>query len=155
TPLIPALWQFQQLGGLDIQDRCQLSENLQTGVIAAFFELAQIAAADLRLVSEIILREPSFVPQTAQIGGEHLSQVHARSEANCSTCAPRYTKQNKRLRAAESHGRGPDAARRMALRMGAVHGPSTKSHFNRLQRFNASGIFADDYGHKTLWDEFC
>lgn len=25
----------------------------------------------------------------------------------------------------------------------------------RMQRITASGIFGDDYGHKTLWDEYC
>jgi hypothetical protein len=25
----------------------------------------------------------------------------------------------------------------------------------RLQRLDASGIYGDDYQHKTLWDEFC
>lgn len=25
----------------------------------------------------------------------------------------------------------------------------------RLQRLDASGIYGDDYRHKTLWDEFC
>jgi hypothetical protein len=31
------------------------------------------------------------VAKAAQIGGEHLSQIHARSEAICSTFTPRYT----------------------------------------------------------------
>ena len=26
---------------------------------------------------------------------------------------------------------------------------------HRMQRIDASGIFGDDYRHKTLWDEFC
>jgi hypothetical protein len=42
-----------------------------------------------------VLGEPLFVPQAAEIGGKHLPQIHARSEAICSKCAPRYTKQKR------------------------------------------------------------
>ena len=27
--------------------------------------------------------------------------------------------------------------------------------FHRMQRIPASGIFGDDYRHRTLWDEYC
>jgi hypothetical protein len=32
--------------------------------------------------------------QAAQIGGENLSQIHARSQANCSKFTPRYIEQS-------------------------------------------------------------
>ena len=31
----------------------------------------------------------------------------------------------------------------------------TRKVIHRLQRFQASGIFEDDYIYKTLWDEYC
>ena len=49
----------------------------------ALLELAKIAAAYVRLIGQLILRDALCIAQSSQIGGEHLPQVHAGSEANC------------------------------------------------------------------------
>ena len=49
----------------------------------AGFELAQIASAHFCFIGEILLRHSSRVPQAAQIGGKHVSQVHARLKTGC------------------------------------------------------------------------
>lgn len=50
----------------------------------ALLKLAQIAAANLGLIGQFVLRQAPRVPQAAQIGGEYPSQVHARREARTS-----------------------------------------------------------------------
>jgi hypothetical protein len=85
-----------RLGWLDAERIPQPADNLQAGVISTFFELGEVAAADLGFVREIVLRQPLRVPKAAQVRSEHLAQVHARSEAICSKSTPRYTEQSDR-----------------------------------------------------------
>src|SRR6267143_1840006 len=72
APVAPLAWadlvprQLQQLCWLNIESLGQPADDLQTRVEGALFELAQIAAADLCLIGEIILREPLFVAKAAQ-----------------------------------------------------------------------------------------
>jgi len=47
----------------------------------ALFELTQIAAADAGLAGQVVLGQASGIAQPAQIGGKHVPQVHAGSEA--------------------------------------------------------------------------
>src|SRR6185437_8735946 len=72
----------------------QATHDFEAGVVGACLQLGQITSTDLSFISEIVLRQAFCVSQTAQICREHLSQIHARSEALCSKCAPRYTEQN-------------------------------------------------------------
>ena len=70
------------------------ANNLQARIEGTLFKLAQIAPAHFRLVGEIVLRKPLLMAQAAQVGSEHVSQVHARSGATRSKYAPRYIEQN-------------------------------------------------------------
>src|SRR5215472_2719047 len=81
---------LQQLVGFDTKCLGQLPYDLQACLEGALLELVQIAPAYLRFIGEIVLREPLLMAVSAQIGGEHVSQIHARSGATCSKCAPRY-----------------------------------------------------------------
>src|SRR5215472_16107798 len=81
---------LQQLVGFDTKCLGQLPYDLQACVEGAFLELAQIAPAHLRFIGEIVLREPLLMAESAQVGGEYVSQIYARSGATCSKCAPRY-----------------------------------------------------------------
>jgi len=63
----------------------------------ALFKLTQVAAADICFVGKTILRKASCIAQAAQICGEDISQIHARSHANRSKYAPRYIEQNFQL----------------------------------------------------------
>src|SRR5215472_17393459 len=85
---------LQQLVGFDTECLGQLPYDLQACVKGALLELAQIAPANLRFIGEIVLREPLLMAESAQVGGEHVSQIHARSGATCSKCAPRYIERN-------------------------------------------------------------
>jgi hypothetical protein len=76
-----------------VAQRAQPADDLQARVIGAPFELSEIAATDFSIIGEVVLGQPLLMPQALQIYGEHLAQVHARSEAICSQCAPRYTDQ--------------------------------------------------------------
>jgi hypothetical protein len=48
--------------------------NLQADVEFALLDLAQLAPA----IGKVILRQPSLVPNSAQVCGEHVPQVQAR-----------------------------------------------------------------------------
>src|SRR5215472_6343798 len=72
---------LQQLVGFDTKCLGQLPYDLQACVKGALLELAQIAPANLRFIGEIVLREPLLMAESAQVGGEHVSQIHARSGA--------------------------------------------------------------------------
>src|SRR5215469_8139576 len=78
---------LQQLVGFDTKCLGQLPYDLQACVEGALLELAQIAPAHLRFISEIVLREPLLMAESAQVGGEHVSQIHARSRATCLKCS--------------------------------------------------------------------
>jgi len=80
--------QLQELGGFYTKGLGQPSDDLQARVEGALLKLAQIASTHFRLVGEIVLRKPLFMAQAAQVGGEHVSQVHARSGATRSKYAP-------------------------------------------------------------------
>src|SRR5215469_2986862 len=81
---------LQQLVGFDTKCLGQLPYDLQACVEGALLELTQIAPAHLRFIGEIVLREPLLIADSAQVGDEHVSQIHPRSGATSSKCAPRY-----------------------------------------------------------------
>ena len=54
----------------------RLSTIFRPAKYAPFFELREIDAADLGFVGEVALRQLLRVPQTAQVGGEHVAQIH-------------------------------------------------------------------------------
>ena len=58
------------------------------------WSLRKIASAHLCFIRQVILRKPFGMTQPTKIGGEHLPQIHARSEAIPSKYAPRYIEQN-------------------------------------------------------------
>ena len=63
------------------QRRAIPDHPLQARVERALLQLTQIAPADFRLVWKIVLRHAPRVPQTPQIAGENLPQIHAGSRA--------------------------------------------------------------------------
>ena len=85
---------LEQLGRFDFQHGGELTDDLQTGIERALFELAQVAPANFGLICEVVLRKLFRMTQSAQISGKHFPQVHAVSEPTCSKCTPRYTEQN-------------------------------------------------------------
>jgi hypothetical protein len=63
SPPAPPRWQLQQLGRLDIEDGGELADDLQARIERALLKLAQVAAAYLGFIGEIVLRQPFVVPQ--------------------------------------------------------------------------------------------
>jgi hypothetical protein len=86
--------QAQQFGGVYSQHLGDTTDDPQTCVESALFQLAQIASAHTGLVSQVVLRHAPCIAKTAQISGKYISQIHARSEANCSKYTPRYIEQS-------------------------------------------------------------
>src|SRR5690348_14787520 len=76
--------QLQEFRWFYFQDVGQLSDDLEAGVEGSFFELAQIAAADLGLIGQVVLRHVSFMPHSAQIGRENAPQIHGSSGTSSS-----------------------------------------------------------------------
>jgi hypothetical protein len=74
----------QELSGLNAKSLRKTADDVETCVKGAFLELAKIAAAYVRLIGQLILRDALCIAQSSQIDGEHLPQVHAGSQANCS-----------------------------------------------------------------------
>ena len=85
---------FQKLRRFNLERFREPLDDLETGIKAALFDLAQITPADASLVRKRILRQPAGVAEAAQIGGKDVSQVHARCETGCLEYAPRYIEQN-------------------------------------------------------------
>ena len=74
---------LQELSGLNAKSLRKTADDVETCVEGAFLELAEIAAAYVRLIGQFILRDALCMAQSSQIGGERLPQIHAASEANC------------------------------------------------------------------------
>jgi hypothetical protein len=85
--------QPEQLRRFDVQRVCDFAHDLQAGIEGAFLDLAQVAPADVRLIRKIVLRQPFGVAQAAHVCGEHIAEIHPRSQTDCSKCAPRFTEQ--------------------------------------------------------------
>jgi hypothetical protein len=73
----PLLWNLQEFSGLNAKSFRKMADDVEACVEGAFLELAEIAAAYVRLIGQLILRDALCVAQSSQIGGEHLPQVHA------------------------------------------------------------------------------
>ena len=80
----PLLWNLQEFSGLNAKSLRKAADDAEACVECAFLELAEIAATYIRLVSQLVLRDALCIAQSSQIGGEHLPQIHAGSQANCS-----------------------------------------------------------------------
>lgn len=65
--------QPQKFSRLGIEHNGKFSYDPQAGVKHAFLQLAQIAATDLSLICEFVLRQTFRVSQAAKIRGEDLS----------------------------------------------------------------------------------
>jgi hypothetical protein len=89
----PLPWCLQQFGRLDVESDRNSTDDPEACVKRTLFKLAQIAPTDFGLICKVILRQAFSMSQTAQIDGKYLSQVHARSQANCLKFTPRYTEQ--------------------------------------------------------------
>lgn len=80
------LWSFRRLAqefhGIDLQDIRELSHDFQACVVGrALFKSAEIGAIQVGLVSQTLLRQPFLMPQTAEIDGECLAQIHGADTA--------------------------------------------------------------------------